>query len=408
MCDITLCKARYLAKYAAQSWSEVGRSEKRKVVVFRPRDTDCGVRRVIIHYGLGVIQAVLQDGNDTEKSVVVRRTNATAVVLGRFLENPELYKKLGFRAAGSCCWCCKNKTDAKDISDCEAKDKKKCTAKCAKCKAKLCWKPENKCEHECVRMCKRTGKDMHSELIELKKTVKELKDVQKKLKKKADKEEDDKKVDTDDEDWTPKLRSYVSKDVRSELCKLRLDKVECVHLMPDGAGFVHSEKNGEVYWSSEIDAKIGECLERSTEKDRPQAMCIGTEGRHFVRFTSGDFECSGPPEVMHMVRTGNVRMVAFGGDADSYVVIFENGNAVWNDVPESLHRLLCECVSESVGVDFVAMGGSGQYFARYGDKVQYGNLCDTASKALDECPGRLTEVTFGGGDALLARYQVKK
>ena len=396
MCDITLTTARYFAKHACSTWHEVCSDEKRKVIVLRPSDTSSAVRRVVVNYGDSVIRAVLNDGEG--KSTVVKRTNATSIVLGRLLEKPSLHKVLGFGPVRSCGVCTKQ---SKNKKDCGVAKSKKCKAVCEKCKPKS----ESKCATKCKRVCKAKRTDMHDELDELKEKIEKLNKMlqgeDKEEKKPAKKKEDD-------NGYTPRLRSYVGKTVRSDLNELSIDAIECLQLLPDGNGFVHTEKDGGVYWSADIDAKAGDCLEGSTKKDRPEALCVGTHGRYFVRFSGGSAECNGPAEVKQMVKFGNVRMVAFGGAEDSYAVVFENGNVVSNNIPASLHRLVCECAAEGVGVDYVSLGPSGEYFIRYGNKVQYGNLCEMAGKALDECPGRIIEVTFGDEDALVARFEVKK
>lgn len=103
--------------------------------------------------------------------------------------------------------------------------------------------------------------------------------------------------------------------VRAELFNSTMDKLECVQLLPDGSDIVHSEKTGEKYWLSKIDDKAVACLERSTKKIRPKAICLGMEGRYFVRFSGGDAECSGLVEI----RDDGARR-----DVHSYVVVLEN------------------------------------------------------------------------------------
>jgi len=136
------------------------------------------------------------------------------------------------------------------------------------------------------------------------------------------------------------VRSFVCKDVQNELEQIKMSELKCITLTPDGKGVVYTEKDGECYWTSPIGWDLGEELKKSTKDRYPITINMGTEERYFIKYSNGDVMVHGNEELKEFVKIGDVKMIAFGIEFDSFAVLYEDGGSAWSFVPKALRCLL--------------------------------------------------------------------
>lgn len=197
--------------------------------------------------------------------------------------------------------------------------------------------------------------------------------------------------------------------IYEELHKIDVDEAECITLIPDGSGVVHTEKNGEVYWSAELESDIADLLRASTKKSRPLRLSIGTHGRYFVRFSDNTIAYSRDKAFKLQIKQEPVNMVAFGEDYDSYIILYLSGKVAVSRVLSALIRVLLDHADKKVTPRFVALGRSEQYFIRFTDHSHWGNMSEDAEDVIENClPCHILEVSFGEGDGILVRYNHRR
>jgi len=66
---------------------------------------------------------------------------------------------------------------------------------------------------------------------------------------------------------------------------------------------------------------------------------LGAQGRYYVQFSDGHAEWVGPPSFTEAVQrsTRAIRQVAFGA-GDAWLILYDTGGAIWNDIPRRLHK----------------------------------------------------------------------
>lgn len=369
---INLDVTRRLASYSKRKWSEIRNDEKKKVAFFRHGDDFSEVRRLIVYYTRGILCLSIRREGKSETEFFYRK-DCNVMILAKLLEGPEGYKELGFKANSFKSGCIQTRprlevdiTEAGEFADLE--------------------------EH----------------LKAVEDQLEDLKVYRARIQYRIKKSKKEKKDDDGEKGGHLWVRSFVCKDVQNELEQIKMSELKCITLTPDGKGVVYTEKDGECYWTSPIGWDLGEELKKSTKDRYPITINMGTEERYFIKYSNGDVMVHGNEELKEFVKIGDVKMIAFGIEFDSFAVLYEDGGSAWSFVPKALRCLLANRPgNKDPKVDFVSIGQANEYFVRMSDyTIKYGNIkSGDMQEALDKCPGAIREVTFGKGDCFIARFK---
>ncbi len=200
-------------------------------------------------------------------------------------------------------------------------------------------------------------------------------------------------------------------DMDEALRKIPLRHVRCLTLTPNGKGFLYSMHNGQSFWSSlgpvPLPVDVDNALRtRIGEHCRPEAISLGSFDRYFMQFANGKAQWNGDDEFIAAVEERfDVEMVAFGKCVGSFVVVYENGDIAWREIPKQLKKSFAGREKSQSKSDYISLGPGGEFFVRFKDgSIQYGGMSSEIVKALKEIKGSIREVTFGGDNSFLARY----
>lgn len=169
----------------------------------------------------------------------------------------------------------------------------------------------------------------------------------------------------------------------------------------ESGGYFLSRDNRNSYWkglpSSLADRLIDE--DRNTLGEL-QYVAVGTSGRYFVELSDGEAWWKGGyggEGIDEAIRANKrISRVAFGQESDSWYVLYTEGTARWNNLPNRLHNKLKNRARRLPRVQEISLGSNHTYFVKFADgDYDY----DLPTKVADKCDelgqNKLTNVYLG-------------
>lgn len=144
---------------------------------------------------------------------------------------------------------------------------------------------------------------------------------------------------------------------------------------------------------------------RPTHLPPPTYVSCGSMDRCFILFCDGTAEWNGPEIFCKSLNTHThltPSRVAFGRHWNSFVIVFDNGDVHFNNIPSDLERQLRK--KEKLDLAEIYLGPSGEwFFAREDGSTSWmAKSCESATKDLDS---RITDVIFGSFGTYIVRYR---
>ena len=100
-----------------------------------------------------------------------------------------------------------------------------------------------------------------------------------------------------------------------------------------------------------------------------------------------------------------VRSVAFGGDFDSFFIVYDDGGWYFNNIPWKLQdRVATKKRRRNPDVICVSLGPNDEYFLKTESSGMEWIASQNTVKETKEYRNRLTFIDFGSDDAYLLRY----
>ena len=141
----------------------------------------------------------------------------------------------------------------------------------------------------------------------------------------------------------------------------------------------------------------------------PLYVALGSQDRYYIRFQDGKCEFVGCDAMIQTLQkkqiSRTVRTVAFGGDWDSYFIVYSDGGYEYSSIPLALHKLI-KSRNGKCDLACVSLGPSGEFYVRtQNEKAWWGGMTTKNLQTVSSVKDRITFLDFGDDDTYFLRYK---
>lgn len=133
----------------------------------------------------------------------------------------------------------------------------------------------------------------------------------------------------------------------------------------------------------------------------PTYVSCGSMNRCYILFEDGSSEWNGSENFSKCVRNRKIKRVAFGRQWNSFVVVFENGDIEFENIPSDLEMHIRR--KEHNDIAEIYLGPSGEWFlSRSGGSISWmAKSCESNTRDLQM---KITDILFGAFGTYIIRY----
>lgn len=195
----------------------------------------------------------------------------------------------------------------------------------------------------------------------------------------------------------------------NHLKNMKASKIHQLAMGYDDDGLVYTMSNSDYKMIGKVPCSIKTALERIKDNNRVVTRIkTGSIGRFFIRCGDDGVTWKDNNEIEETV-DNEVRSVVYGDGSETYVVLYNDGDILWNNITKELCELLKKAknAKKSRQIEDISMGPNDEFFIRYYDgSIEYGNCPAFIIKAINAVPGRIREVIFGHDDSVIVRHTI--